>query len=206
PAVESCTSRSHSPNGVVFNRTCIPIEIDDAQLGRLWTYHDVTPHHRASAAMRSQLSRDALTGLASRDRFLQRLDLLNEGLEPFVLIMFDLDGFKQVNDVHGHAAGDMLLSTLGARLLTAFREHDTIGRLGGDEFALLVETNSREAAAHVAEKILTTVGQPVRLASGDEVRVGASVGVTFRTPTQSPRELLEHADAAMYAAKASGKN
>ncbi|WP_214407649.1 putative bifunctional diguanylate cyclase/phosphodiesterase [Pseudonocardia lacus] len=148
---------------------------------------------------------DPLTGLANRSAFtaaLQRQCGAPDGRSA--LLFLDLDDFKVVNDRLGHAAGDELLRHVAARLGRAVRPQDLCARLGGDEFAVLLP-DSGDTAHSVAERLVRLVAAPVSV-NGRLVHVGVSIGLAFVSADVSPDELLRHADAAMYAAKAAGKN
>jgi diguanylate cyclase (GGDEF)-like protein len=111
----------------------------------------------------------------------------------------DLDRFKEVNDTHGHAAGDELLRQVAARLLSAVRPGDTVSRLSGDEFAMILPgLAGREDVDSVVQRVLDAFVEPFRL-EGHEVRIGTSVGVAVHTGVERAAEqLLREADAAMY--------
>ena len=115
----------------------------------------------------------------------------------------DLDGFKPINDQHGHAAGDQVLRTVADRLSAAVRTGDLVARIGGDEFAILCPGADEVGLGALAERIVLSVSQPISLESAP-VSVGASVGVAASTPGQrSVDQLVESADRALYSAKAS---
>ncbi|NAZ75135.1 diguanylate cyclase [Kineococcus sp. T13] len=159
---------------------------------------------RVHRLLSEQARTDALTGLANRAAFQDALtDAAGEGGERAVLFV-DLDGFKAVNDRFGHAAGDELLRHVADRVREVTSPRDVCARLGGDEFALLLRGASAEDAAAVGRRVVDLVSAPVRLAAGT-ARVGASVGTAHAVGALDPRELLDRADAAMYAAKAAGK-
>ncbi|MES2682261.1 MAG: diguanylate cyclase [Pseudomonadota bacterium] len=158
---------------------------------------------------------DALTGLANRLLFLDRLDTAIERTQRtgkrFALLYVDIDGFKPVNDTHGHGAGDELLQQIGGRLLEGVRRSDTVSRLGGDEFAILLEEvghveEAQQIGQNLCERLctpfsLTRDGKPV------QVRIGGSIGLAlFPDHAQERDPLLTAADAAMYRAKRGGKN
>jgi diguanylate cyclase (GGDEF)-like protein len=118
------------------------------------------------------------------------------------LIYIDLDGFKPVNDRHGHAAGDAVLKAAAATLLRSVRASDVVGRIGGDEFAVLLwNVSGADAAAKTAALEAAVYATPVRWGASTLV-VGASAGVAFLGPLDAPAEALARADAAMYARKA----
>jgi diguanylate cyclase (GGDEF)-like protein len=154
--------------------------------------------------------RDALTGLPNRVLLLDRLDRLVGHLksrQPGVALMYlDLDGFKAVNDGHGHAAGDELLRQVAERLRSLLRDQDTAARLGGDEFVVVLPglTNHAELRAR-ASWIIDTLRSPYRL--GDTVvEIGVSIGIAVSpTDGQESADLLHKADQALYMAKSCGK-
>ena len=146
---------------------------------------------------------DALTGLPNRQLFLDRLDAaISRALRSsggFALLYLDLDNFKQVNDRHGHAAGDLLLCEVARRLLSAVRDVDSVGRIGGDEFVVLLEAvDSAADVDRIVGKIALLLADPATI-GGRQVPIGASVGVALY-PEHGSRaaELLEQADVAMY--------
>ncbi len=180
------------------------------------TVRDVTHERRAEESARRIAFYDALTGLPNRRLFERRLSsaLNRPGSQPesVALLFLDLDGFKQVNDRLGHAAGDELLRIVGQRLLDSVRGADEVSRLatpqgsvsrfGGDEFAvLLTGLREPEDAAECARRIHLTLSEPIELA-GAEARVGVSVGIALHPRDgETATALLNAADAAMYAAK-----
>jgi diguanylate cyclase (GGDEF)-like protein/PAS domain S-box-containing protein len=170
---------------------------------------DVTTKRQEEEHLRFRALHDPLTGLPNRD-------LLDEGLRRAlararrggtrVAVMFlDLDGFKDVNDRMGHAAGDELLRALAARLEAAARGGDIVGRLGGDEFVIVVEdVRSDEQAEVITARFLAEVGRPVVL-GGAKVKLGASMGLVVAEGSDTADEALRRADSAMYEAKHAGR-
>ena len=153
---------------------------------------------------------DALTGLANRKLFFDHLaaDLAHAERHErrLALLYIDLDGFKAVNDTHGHKAGDDLLVQVGERLTGILRKSDTVARLGGDEFAVILTEADEEAAIRVGGKIIEELGRPFSLSAVD-VTIGASVGVAVYPDHENSQEaLIKSADQAMYESKARGKN
>jgi diguanylate cyclase (GGDEF)-like protein len=149
---------------------------------------------------------DGLTGLPNRSRLLAVLDRLDhdEAADvPFALVFVDLDGFKHVNDRLGHEAGDRLLCEVAERLSNVVRPTDTVARLAGDEFVLVLQgAGDRAHVEDVARRLVRAVGM---CEVGGGLTVSASVGVAMaRTGRLRAREVLQHADAAMYAAKRAG--
>lgn len=155
---------------------------------------------------------DTLTGLPNRalvlDRAEQLLARARRQMEPIAALYLDIDGFKQVNDSFGHAAGDELLKVVAARLTGLSRESDTVGRMGGDELVVLLDSPSLDIAPEiVAERLLEVLREPVTLASaGDRsLTITASIGIAVAV-RESADELLRDADMALYQAKSAGKN
>ena len=153
---------------------------------------------------------DALTGLANRSMFNTRLaDAIAQAKRTkldMVLLLLDLDRFKDVNDTMGHPVGDLLLKAVSARLTGVLRETDVVARLSGDEFAIIATNLSHTRdAAELAHKIIDELARPYDL-GGKDVTVSASVGVSlFGGDVESTSQLLSDADAALYQAKKSGR-
>ena len=126
------------------------------------------------------------------------------GVDAFVLCL-DLDGFKVVNDQLGHAAGDLLLKEVAARLLRSLPADGLVARIGGDEFAILITAPYPAIAEALAGSIVTAVDQPVEL-DGRFARVGVSIGISSGGDAENPERLIREADQALYAAKSAGKN
>jgi diguanylate cyclase (GGDEF)-like protein len=146
--------------------------------------------------------RDHLTGLANRLALMERMNEVRE--QDVLFLLIDLDGFKAINDLHGHAAGDFVLKTVSQRLLALSQEMrgSFVARLGGDEFGCLLLCPSEEEGLAVHHQIIQLLEEPVRLAAA-EVRVGASVGSAASPNGRlNPDELLQLADASMYREKA----
>jgi len=159
-----------------------------------------------------QALHDTLTGLPNRALVLDRAEqmLARTARRPDMVagaLFIDIDGFKQVNDNLGHAAGDQLLRVVAERLQGAMREQDTVGRLGGDEFVVLIESPAEEAIPGLlAERLSDLVREPVELDDGRTISsVTASIGVAAGH-YPSPDALLRDADLALYAAKAAGRD
>ncbi|WP_343227523.1 diguanylate cyclase [Rhodanobacter sp. 7MK24] len=154
---------------------------------------------------------DPLTDLPNRTLFHNRLQatLVSAARAKTLaaLLYIDLDGFKQVNDLHGHAVGDLLLCEVAARIRGCLREHDTAARIGGDEFVVLLDALAAPAhAIEIAERIRTTLTQTFLL-QGQMIRMSASIGVaTFPLDGENSEQLGKAADHAMYRAKKAGGN
>ena len=180
-------------------------------IGAVSSSADVTGLIEQEQSLKRQLHFDVLTGLPNRALFSDRLDQAlahnRRHGQHLAVCLLDLDGFKAVNDVHGHAAGDLLLKQVADRLHETLRGDDTAARIGGDEFALLIgDLKTAGQCEQVIKRILDALATPYRL-NGSEARISASIGVTlYPTDATDPDLLLRHADQAMYKAKQSGKN
>ena len=153
---------------------------------------------------------DALTGLANRrllfDRIAMALAQAQRDQRAVAVIYLDLDGFKEINNGLGHAAGDALLKMVAARLKSTVRADDTVARLGGDEFVILLRLTDADDAAQVAVKIIAAVAQPY-LIEGKAASITTSAGVgLYPVHGEDPDALMKSADLALYEAKRSGKN
>ena len=183
----------------------------------IFSGRDITQRVAAEQALQAsrgelemQARVDSLTGLANRRQFDERLALAltrsrRQGLAVALMYM-DIDHFKQVNDTFGHAAGDGVLRIFGERLVTCVRAGDLVARLGGDEFIVLVEDLSSSAAAEViALKLLAVMGEPMPV-EGQMLAVTTSIGIAYSSHPAVAATLTATADAALYAAKRSGRN
>ena len=163
---------------------------------------------RMEERLRHQALHDPLTGLANRtlcdDRLAQAVARSRRSGGGIALLFIDLDGFKRVNDRHGHAAGDRVLAAFASRLAEAMRPSDTVGRLGGDEFLVICE-EMREADAMALGRRLSQVARRPIQASGVEHRFSASIGIALgEGDSPDPGELVRAADEAAYRAKRRG--
>ena len=173
---------------------------------------DITERRRAEQELRAmtdalaeQAVHDPLTGLANRTLLEERLRavLARDGRtgDTSGVLFLDLDGFKAVNDRHGHLLGDAVLREVAARLIRAVRPADTVARLGGDEFVVLVEGATREGVEALAERLRAAIAEPILLGDLD-LKVGVSVGVALSVGGEAePSALLARADRRMYADK-----
>ena len=174
-------------------------------------FSDITLRKTREEEVWRQANFDALSGLANRNLFHDRLERAiaraRRNRLTIGLMFIDLDHFKWVNDTHGHSAGDSLLVEAAARIKGCVRDEDTVARLGGDEFTVVLEGHAETGALQtVAEKILATLTVPFTVA-GEQVHISCSVGVAaFPKDGEDTDVLLKNADLAMYHAKASGRN
>jgi diguanylate cyclase (GGDEF)-like protein/PAS domain S-box-containing protein len=190
--------------------------VPDADGAPAWfavSAQDITERRRAeqdlrdlAAVLSERAVRDPLTGLANRGLLEERLRAAlardaragRTGAGTGVVFL-DLDGFKQVNDAHGHDAGDAVLRAVAGRLVTAVRPSDTVARLGGDEFVVLVEGAEPAALAPLVGRLRASVALPVDVRGVGQVRVGVSVGTAWCAAGElDGRTLLRRADEAMY--------
>ena len=179
-------------------------------LRMIGTNVDITDRKRIEEAMQSVARTDPLTGLANRLLLADRLKLAiaraRRNRAGFAVLYIDIDHFKRVNDSFGHAAGDGLLKAFAARLLACVRATDTVARLGGDEFVVLLEeVRERDNALAAARKILEEMRAPIRF-DGGEAQITASIGIAHGDGDEDPEGLLTRADAALYEAKAAGRD
>lgn len=169
---------------------------------------DITHQKRKEIYLSELAERDPLTGALNREGLTKNLEHVFRlaGGAEIALLYIDLDHFKAVNDMYGHAAGDRVLQTFVQRMTSLVRPSDAVARLGGDEFAVaLFDVKSRSAAAAVAEKIVLCAQEPF-IVDKNQIKIGASIGLAFgATPAHGWRQLLERADAKLLAAKAAGK-
>jgi diguanylate cyclase (GGDEF)-like protein len=154
--------------------------------------------------LRYRAMHDGLTKVLAAHEFRAELARATSSREPGnkQLIFIDLDGFKPINDHHGHAAGDAVLIEIATRLRQAVRAHDVVGRMGGDEFAVLADLVDSAQVDEIAQRLLAAIERPVEF-QGESLRVSASIGVA-PLGSETAEELLMDADAAMYQAKAAG--
>ncbi len=188
-----------------------PIELAEGRIGAFGLYSDITERKRAERKLYHDAFHDALTGLPNRTLLVERLerDLRRAKRRPayqFALLFIDLDRFKEINDSHGHAAGDQLLIDTAMRLEGCLRPGDTTARLAGDEFTILLEDVQEVAiATRVADRILEELKRPFEIA-GQSIEISGSLGMVFGTAGyERAEELIRDADVAMYRAKSRGK-
>ncbi len=158
----------------------------------------------------ASIDQDALTQLATRERFEKRLTeamaVTDRTLRPLAVLFIDLDGFKPVNDTYGHSVGDEVLRQVGRRMQALSRGGDLVARIGGDEFLMMIErVSSPENAVEVAKRLIRTVSKPY-LIDGREINISCSIGIAKHPGAGSMAKLVAQADAAMYAAKRAGKS
>jgi diguanylate cyclase (GGDEF)-like protein len=166
---------------------------------------------RANERVSELAERDALTGLANRRAFLDHLTLafaqLERGAEPFAVLYFDLDDFKDVNDTLGHPAGDELLRQVTGRVTKTVREIDLVARFGGDEFAILQSNIPDPSAAGTLATTINKIIAAPYIIDGNEVHITASIGISiYSLGLTGPAAMMIQADLALYRAKEDGRN
>ncbi|ADR35109.1 diguanylate cyclase/phosphodiesterase with PAS/PAC sensor(s) [Sulfuricurvum kujiense DSM 16994] len=180
-------------------------------IGILGVARDISERKKHEEQLEILANFDPLTGLANRGllhaHLQNSIDKANRDKTQLALLMFDLDRFKDINDSYGHSAGDELLQMVSERFTSRLREGDLIARLGGDEFAVVLENITRpEDAGRLAQEMLGTLAEAYRLSAGALIHVGASAGIVlFPDHGSDAAILLQHADAALYKAKAEGR-
>ncbi|MBW8848933.1 MAG: EAL domain-containing protein [Burkholderiales bacterium] len=194
----------------------VPVELimrtmeRDGEMLRMAVVRDIRDRLASEARIQHLAHHDSLTGLLNRASFMERMALLMKRAERkgemLALLFVDLDNFKRVNDSLGHLEGDQVLTTVSERLVGALRGSDLVGRFGGDEFVVLLsDLNSRTDIIVVLEALLSVVEVPVK-ADGRALSVTPSIGVAvYPDDGQQADELIQHADTAMYRAKARGR-
>jgi len=186
--------------------------VDGVEQDLLMTsFIDVTPLKEAEAEIRKLADQDALTGLPNmrclRDRLERAVSRAQRYDDRVAVLFIDLDGFKSVNDTHGHDVGDAVLKEVARRLNGVVRHCDTVGRLGGDEFVvMLTDVKQKDDVAIVAHRAVQALAAPIE-AGDQQVTVGASIGIASYPENAADSEiLLKLADQAMYDVKRNGKN
>jgi diguanylate cyclase (GGDEF)-like protein/PAS domain S-box-containing protein len=183
---------------------------DDAVDAIVLNTRDVSQRKELERRLAHQATHDTLTGLPARalfeDRIAQALARRRREQRRIAVLFVDLDDFKRLNDTRGHAAGDIALREVAARLARSVRDSDSAARLGGDEFGVLLDgIDGPEEAIAIGNRCLAALMQPL-LVDGDELRTTAAIGIALDSEeTQTPDQILRRADAAMYDAKRQGK-
>ena len=211
------SSRTRSSNivkfrdGRFFECVSMPQLISGQNVGRVWSFRDITDRVQVERRIRHHAYHDSLTGLPNRalfqDRLARELGQAKRNERCSAVLLLDLDRFKTINDTLGHAAGDELLIEVAKRLHSKVRDGDTIARLGGDEFVFVVsQLRQREDAAVIAEQVLEVLKPPIHIAEYD-LHISASIGIAlFPDDGDEGSSLLKCADVALYRAKELGRD
>ncbi|GFK94739.1 putative signaling protein [Fundidesulfovibrio magnetotacticus] len=190
--------------------SAVPLVLDGEEC-MLWSAADVTGESMLRERLQELAATDSLTGLANRRAFAERFAIAREDAlrrsERLAVLSMDLDRFKEVNDVQGHAAGDAVLVEAARRIGACLRRNDAVARFGGDEFvALLVNVRGENDARLVESKIVRALCEPYRLGGGREALLGVSVGVAlFPEHGQTLDALLHRSDRELYRVKRAGR-
>ena len=200
-------------DGRILTQVSYPVHDEETRaIGRLWLYEDVTNERQTAEQLIYLAERDSLTGLYNRHRFqleMERMIGMSQRFgHRFALLYFDLDEFKFVNDTYGHREGDTVLTRIAGELGQVVRKNDVLARLGGDEFAVVTLIDSDlEEVYQLAQRIVGAVARiPFRFRN-QNIRITTSVGISIYPDLAADIEtLVAQADAAMYQAKAQGKN
>lgn len=187
----------------------MPVDSGKPDAGTIWTLADVSEHVLARQELEWFASHDPLTGLGNRKLFEQEMARTMQARPasmPATLVMIDLDRFKPINDLAGHAAGDAMLRLVATAIASRVRATDVSARLGGDEFALLLRNCSQEAALRIASGVRDAIVGASLSWGEHRLQVGASLGIaSLMEDTGDAADWLGEADAACYAAKAAGR-
>lgn len=214
--------RSADTTGVVFegihvtkDGTSFPVEVSakstligDERI-RIHIVRDITERKKAEEKITYLATIDSLTGIANRSHLMQQLKLAMEqadrGNYKLAVMLFDIDKFKTINDLYGHAAGDMALKETALRVSTALRQVDTVGRLGGDEFLILQPfIKGSEDAIALVQRILDRFGEPF-VFEDNRIDIRLSIGISlYPDDTENGKDLIQCADKGMYHVKQKG--
>ncbi len=186
----------------------LELELFDVQTALAKARADLAGTQAGERRARHLALHDGLTGLPNRGFFVEQLihtlSVEHSDQCKVAVLYLDLDGFKPVNDMHGHATGDELLKIVAARLRSVVREQDVVGRLGGDEFAcLLTDLPGRDQLCHLVCKLFDAVSAPIQIGNVS-LTIRPSIGISTcaaDTDSTNAETLIRHADAAMYCAK-----
>ncbi|MBU2953738.1 diguanylate cyclase [Marinobacter sp. F3R08] len=204
---QTVTDELETVDGLILERTYVPIFHGDTYLGHLWQYWDITDQKSSLSKLEHEASHDSLTGLWNRRRFEQALlqthgEALRYG-QTYSLIIIDIDHFKQVNDQFGHDAGDVALQMVSQEMGLRLRQSDWLARWGGEEFVALLPQTELDGAILLAENLRKRIHELVMPLIGS---LTISQGVAELRQDEVPHSVLKRADAALLVAKANGRN
>jgi diguanylate cyclase (GGDEF)-like protein/PAS domain S-box-containing protein len=198
-------------DGRWIERDFIPIRLHENLIGFLYIYRDISQRKRHARELWQLATSDPLTGIPNRRAFFESIEHERARLTRYpgeaAVLMIDIDHFKQINDTHGHAAGDAVLCHIVRQARKLLRESDTLARLGGEEFAILLPQSNREGALGLAERVRKILEETPLIYNDMPIHVTASVGVTIMSHTDpNTDKTLSRADHALYEAKNNGRN
>lgn len=196
----------HREGGWRYSETiAVDLTADESVAGIVFNTRDISERKALEQRLTHQAEHDALTGLANRAKFRSYLELVlsEPTCHPVTVMFLDLDGFKAVNDTHGHFAGDIVLVEAADRI-RASAHGGLVARLGGDEFAVALVSTDAVAGAAIGRQIVQALSQPI-LVGGQERYISVSIGLADSGHTADAEVLLRRADTAMYRAKSAGK-
>jgi diguanylate cyclase (GGDEF)-like protein len=173
--------------------------------------HDITERKRKEEQLNQLATTDSLTGLLNRRHFIalaeQELERSRRFETRFSILMFDIDHFKQVNDTYGHSMGDTVLTSLGTQTRRLFRGIDLMARVGGEEFMVLMPETELEEALRAAERFRRAIADLELEMEGKTLSITVSIGLAALVePGQALKQIMHHADIALYEAKRAGRN
>ncbi|MCL2875731.1 MAG: diguanylate cyclase [Betaproteobacteria bacterium] len=201
----------HFKDGRWIERDFIPIRLHENLIGFLYIYRDISQRKRHARELWQLATSDPLTGIPNRRAFFESIEHERARLTRYpdeaAVLMIDIDHFKQINDTHGHAAGDAVLCHIVRQVRKLLRGSDTLARLGGEEFAVLLPKANREGALGLAERVRKVLEENPLIYNDVPIHVTASVGVTIMSHTDpNTDKTLSRADHALYEAKRNGRN
>ncbi|MCL2877101.1 MAG: diguanylate cyclase, partial [Betaproteobacteria bacterium] len=201
----------HFKDGRWVERDFIPIRLHENLIGFLYIYRDISQRKRHARELWQLATSDPLTGIPNRRAFFESIEHERARLTRYpgeaAVLMIDIDHFKDINDTHGHAAGDAVLCHIVRQVRKLLRESDMLARLGGEEFAILLPQANREGALGLAERVRKVLEDTPLTYNDVPIHVTASVGVTIMSHTDpNTDKTLSRADHALYEAKRNGRN
>lgn len=171
----------------------------------LFVWSLVFRNSQLSAELRRVVNRDRLTDVSTRDHFFEKMDAAPD--KSGVSLMLDIDHFKQINDTHGHFAGDKVIKRVAQVLQDAVRADDIICRFGGEEFIVFLSGHARSDGLQAAERMRAAVAkEKIKLDNGETVGVTVSIGGSLKSRIDDVTAAIREADDALYQAKAAGRN
>lgn len=210
-----CEFRTRARDGdwkwVLARGMLVSRDADGKPLRMIGTHSDITERKKMEADLMELATTDPLTGVANRRHFLEQVEMELSRFKrhgtPAALLMLDIDYFKRVNDVYGHAAGDAVLIHFSRQACMRLRHTDLFGRLGGEEFGVLLPSTDIEGAQEFAEQIRQNIADNPIDSDKGPITITVSIGVAEFSPSdEAPDSILARADAALYRAKQGGRN